>query len=102
METNKIVDDFIATLVVEDKPKRGHNRCKSYYRHHRKRVIRKKSAIVSSLQGVAISYVRLDRAGKGIFAKGKIHCSCNLCAAKTSKNGWKISDLRKMFESSET
>ena len=42
------------------------------------------------------------------YSKNKIHCSCSLCAAKTSNKGWyayyggtknwKISDRRKMDE----
>ena len=30
------------------------------------------------------------------YSKGKIHCSCGLCAAKTRKHGPTISDIRKI------
>ena len=30
------------------------------------------------------------------LSKDKIHCSCPMCAAKTRKNGYKISDLKKL------
>ena len=28
--------------------------------------------------------------------KSKVHCSCPMCSAKTRRNGYKISDLRKL------
>lgn len=31
-----------------------------------------------------------------ILSKDKIHCSCPMCSAKTRRNGYKISDLRKI------
>ena len=30
------------------------------------------------------------------YSKGKIHCSCELCSAKTRKDGHTISDIRKI------
>ena len=30
------------------------------------------------------------------YSKGKIHCSCELCSAKTRKDGYAISDVRKI------
>ena len=30
------------------------------------------------------------------YSKGKIHCSCELCSAKTRKDGYTISDIRKI------
>jgi len=30
------------------------------------------------------------------LSKSKIHCSCPICSAKTRRNGYKISDLRKL------
>lgn len=32
----------------------------------------------------------------GQYIKGKIHCSCPLCSAKSKRNGYKPSDLRKI------
>lgn len=34
----------------------------------------------------------------GQYSKGKIHCSCPMCSAKTRKNGHKISEIRKLIE----
>ncbi len=31
-----------------------------------------------------------------ILSKDKIHCSCPMCSAKTNRNGYKISDLKKL------
>lgn len=33
----------------------------------------------------------------GQYSKGKIHCSCPMCSTKTRKNGYKISDKRKLI-----
>lgn len=30
------------------------------------------------------------------YSKGKIHCSCGLCAAKTRKHGSTVTDIRKI------
>lgn len=30
------------------------------------------------------------------LSKGKVHCSCPMCAAKTKTNGWKHSDLKEI------
>lgn len=44
---------------------------------------------------------------KGKFTKGKIHCSCPMCAKKTNSNnknietGWKHSDLQKLQKVSD-
>ena len=36
-------------------------------------------------------------AGKEHYlSKNKIHCSCPICTAKTRRDGYKISDLRKL------
>ena len=58
---------------------RQKNRSRAYYRHMRRRVIRRKMNIVRSLEW----YVPFE----GWCAKGKIHCSCALCTTKTRKNG---------------
>ena len=38
----------------------------------------------------------------GKLLKGKIHCSCDMCATKTKKDGWKASDKRKLEKISES
>ena len=30
------------------------------------------------------------------LSKYKVHCSCPMCSAKTNRNGYKISDLKKL------
>ncbi len=30
------------------------------------------------------------------LSKGKVHCSCPMCATKTKKDGWKYSDLKEI------
>ena len=32
----------------------------------------------------------------GKLLKGKVHCSCPMCATKTKKDGWKHSDAQKL------
>lgn len=64
------------------------NRNRAYYRHHRKRVIRRKVRIAEQY-GWNISF-------EGRFAKGKIHCSCLLCAIKTKKDGFPHSQKKKL------
>lgn len=39
----------------------------------------------------------IDYKFDGQYIKGKIHCSCPLCAAKTGKNGYKHSDMLKFM-----
>ncbi|MBD8069623.1 hypothetical protein [Bacillus sp. PS06] len=56
------------------------NRSRAYYRHHRKRVIQRKSKIVKQLGWQPVL--------TGYFAKGKIHCSCWMCSQKTNKDGF--------------
>jgi hypothetical protein len=60
------------------------NRNRSYYRHHRKRVIRRKAKIVEQIGW----YERR----LGCFAKGKIHCSCWMCTEKTRISGYPKSE----------
>ncbi|MBP2243267.1 hypothetical protein J2Z40_003866 [Cytobacillus eiseniae] len=61
------------------------NRSRAYYRHHRKRVIQRKSKIAKQLGW----HSRFT----GSFAKGKIHCSCWMCSQKTNRNGWPHSQV---------
>lgn len=72
----------------------------SYRRKQRIRAIKHKEHIVNSVYSEP--YVVKSR---GILSKGKVHCSCPLCAAKTKRNmgirdrsirSWAISDQRKM------
>ncbi|KIL40250.1 hypothetical protein SD70_14960 [Gordoniibacillus kamchatkensis] len=60
-------------------------RTRAYYRHHRKRVIQRKSKIARQF-GWHVKF-----AGK--FAMGKIHCSCFYCRRKTRELGLPKSDF---------
>lgn len=62
------------------------NRSRSYYRHHRRRVINRKMNITKSWDW--------NITHSGYFAKGKIHCSCYMCSSKTNRNGYPISQLK--------
>lgn len=64
------------------------NRSRAYYRHHRRRTIRRKLKI-------AVQY-GWNISCKGHYAKGKIHCSCSLCAVKTRKDGFPHSQMKKL------
>lgn len=69
------------------KPQRT-NRSRAYYRHHRRRIIRRKVKI-------AVRY-GWNASCKGQYAKGKIHCSCSLCAVKTKKDGFPHSQKKQL------
>ncbi|HWO97758.1 MAG TPA: hypothetical protein VNM45_15770 [Bacillus sp. (in: firmicutes)] len=64
------------------------NRNRSYYRHHRKRVIQRKAKIAKQL-GWHVTY-------EGQFAKGKVHCSCWMCSQKTNRNGFPHSQITQL------
>lgn len=51
------------------------NRSKSYIRHHRERIIRKKMAILKNVLQMEDEFLPV----RGTLSKGKIHCSCRLC-----------------------
>lgn len=61
------------------------DRSQAYNRHHRKRVIERKTKIAKQI-GWHSRYT-------GYFAKGKIHCSCGMCSNKTKKNGFPHSQV---------
>lgn len=64
------------------------NRSRAYFRHHRKRVIRRKIKIAKHLGW----HSRFT----GYFAKGKVHCSCCLCSQKTKKDGFPHSQNKQL------
>ena len=63
------------------------NRSRSYYRHHRRRVIQRKLKIAE--HGWHVRF-------PGQFAKGKVHCSCWMCTQKTNKDGFPHSQIRQL------
>lgn len=62
------------------------NRSRDYYRKMRARAIKHKKHISAHYW-----HYKFD----GQYSKGKVHCSCPDCSAKSSKHGFKISDIRK-------
>ncbi|MEK3934366.1 hypothetical protein MKY41_03530 [Sporosarcina sp. FSL W7-1349] len=64
------------------------NRNRAYYRHHRERVIRRKTKLAKQIGW----YSRFS----GSFAKGKIHCSCWMCSQKTNKDGFPHSQVKQL------
>lgn len=66
------------------------NRPKEYVRFQRYTHIQRKKRIIKEQDGYW--HYKHD----GVLSKGKIHCSCYMCAAKTSLHGPKISELRKI------
>lgn len=63
------------------KPRRT-NRDRSFYLHHRKRVICRKLRIAKQIQ----RQIKNNQWGR--LAKGKIHCSCELCSEKSRLIGY--------------
>ena len=72
------------------------NRTRAYYREMREKHIKRKKRISNHYW-----YYKFD----GQYSKGKIHCSCPICASKTntrnlhtvgSVRNWKHSDLIKL------
>lgn len=65
------------------------NRNRDYYRHHRERVINRKVDIQLDVYGNVTFTKHL-----GQLSKGKIHCSCNMCAEKTKVWGYKAKEQK--------
>ncbi|MFC7678039.1 hypothetical protein [Paenibacillus sp. GCM10028914] len=61
------------------------NRNQAYVRHQRKRVIQRKKRLAKQWGWV----VKYD----GVYAKGKIHCSCLMCCEKSKIHGYPKSVL---------
>lgn len=62
--------------MVSDKPKKV-NRNRGYYRHQRKRAIKRKLHILKNIKNYEDDYVTAKTVGQ--LNKGKVHCSCPLC-----------------------
>ncbi|OME79211.1 hypothetical protein BK122_21550 [Paenibacillus pabuli] len=69
---------------------KSQQRNQAYYRHHRKRVIQRKKQL-------AVRY-GWSYKFEGIFAKGKIHCSCWWCCEKTKRLGYPKSELSRIAD----
>lgn len=67
------------------------NRSRAYYRDVRKRAIHHKKHVSRHYWNYKFD---------GQYSKGKVHCSCPICSAKSSKHGFKVGDIRK-YEAAE-
>lgn len=74
-----------------------------YRRFQRRNAIARKSKISRLVYGSPMGTGYTECIGK--LDKGKVHCSCAMCSAKTKRNfgkrdrswkSWKISDIKKM------
>ncbi|GAB6552708.1 hypothetical protein bcgnr5378_05900 [Bacillus cereus] len=52
-------------------------------RHHRNRIINKKMRILKEIYQLEADFMPVS----GTLNKGKVHCSCGMCASKWSKDG---------------
>lgn len=75
------------------------NRDRSYYRKQRKRAIHRKEELLRRIGGD--EYVRAWAHGStGRFAKGKIHCSCQMCRIK-SYDDPQVRDKRRAMDAAQ-
>ena len=64
------------------------NRDRAYYRYQKKQHVKRKLGILRRIGGE--EYVRAwCRDRPGYLSKGKIHCSCPMCASKTNGSIYK-------------
>lgn len=66
---------------------------RAYTRYMRETHIQRKMRIDKEVHNIGSWYKF-----RGQYSKGKIHCSCPMCAVKTRVNGRKISEKRKLIE----
>lgn len=60
-------------------------RPKAWYRYQRRRSIRRKAGIVRRRYGERYLAAWMRRGSEGSLSKNKIHCSCPMCSAKSSR-----------------
>lgn len=72
-------------------------RTRAERRHNTRVKSNKKANIVKNVYFEGQDLVENERF-VGKLKKGKIHCSCYMCATKTKKDGWKHSDRKHMSE----
>lgn len=72
-------------------------RTKAERRHNDWVKINRKAKIIKNAFYEGEQWFNDVYAGKEhILSKDKIHCSCPMCSAKTNRNGYKFSDLKKL------
>lgn len=121
------IENVLEEIAIEPYVRVERNRSRGYYRKMRERAINRKKKILGStiehdwvrLENKKVIMVPLGRIPEwthwyeyeGMLSKGKIHCSCPMCSAKTRNKGkrkqrkgfgyeptfnWTISDRRKV------
>lgn len=72
-------------------------RTKAERRHNDWTKIHRKAEIIKNTYSEGKDWFNKVFAGKEHkLSKYKVHCSCPMCSAKTRRDGYKISDLRKL------
>lgn len=77
---------------------------KAYKRYKTEVHINRKKYIVNNCWGLSRGFIPNILIQPHRLSKGKVHCSCPMCAQKTKKNGWKHGDeinLEKGLETEE-
>lgn len=71
---------------------------KAYLRHKTRVHIRRKRHILKDVYNMSNDEIKRNICFNhdGRLAKGKVHCSCSLCRAKTKELGWKHSDMKRI------
>lgn len=71
-------------------------RTKAERRHNDWKKIHKKANIIKNIWRESSWFENSFENQEHRLSKDKVHCSCPICSAKTRKNGYKISDLKKL------
>ena len=71
-------------------------RSKAERRHNDWVKIHKKENIIKNVWKDDFWFEHTFKGKEHMLSKAKIHCSCPMCSAKSGRNGYKISDLKKL------
>lgn len=70
-------------------------RTKAERRHNDWVKIHKKEKIIKDVWRDETWFEDCFKGKEHMLSKSKVHCSCPMCSAKSNRNGYKISDLKK-------
>lgn len=73
------------------------NRTKQYRRDEAQKHIRRKEHIIKNVYCMHDNWWTRDGEQRNRLSKGKIHCSCPLCSAKTKELGFRHSEKKKLL-----
>lgn len=71
------------------------SRSKAERKHNDWKKIHHKAEIIKNVWKDSEWYNNFWEHQEHRLSKNKVHCSCPICSAKTSKNGYKASDIKK-------